>query len=357
MTASYAYLYRYSLPFNEPVTVRGRRLLQRDGVLLALKTGDGKHTAWGEIAPLSGLHRETTESAERQIVETLAMHGESGAALMTEGLFPSVRMGLEMAVMNLEASISGRHPFSVPGESMLPRVPLNALLMGSTDVVLLRAQASYQEGYRAFKLKVGKENAEEAAAAVHALHRLFGSQVELRLDANQSMPLDDAIAFARELPKNSVTYIEEPLLQPRDIPEYHAKTGIRSALDETLWQKPGLLGALPPETIGALVLKPNCLGGVAAVLNLVRYAADHNMQAVFSSAFESSISLGFYAILAAATSVRPAACGLDTFRHLKEDIQTTAFHAEGGSLDAASLYLDTREVRTTNLSLASVWTL
>ncbi|KZK73495.1 MAG: o-succinylbenzoate synthase [Pelodictyon luteolum] len=357
MTASYAYLYRYSLPFTEPVTLRGRCLRQRDGVLLALKTGDGKHCAWGEIAPLAGLHRETTESAERQIIETLAMHRENGASLMTEGLFPSVRMGLEMAVMNLEASITGRHPFSAPRESALPRVPLNALLMGSTDAVLLRAQASYREGYRAFKLKVGKANAEEAAASVHALHRLFGGDIELRLDANQSMPLDDAISFARTLPKDSVTYIEEPLQQPRDIPEFHAKTGIRAALDETLWQNPGLLGALPPESIGALVLKPNCLGGVAAVLNMVRYAADHNMQAVFSSAFESGISLGFYALLAAATSPRPAACGLDTFRHLQGDLPAIPFHAEGGSLDAAGLYLDTQEVLTTNLSLASVWTL
>lgn len=357
MSASYAYLYRYRLPFLRPVTVRGRSVPLREGLLLALKSGDGGHTAWGEIAPLPGLHRETLESAEHQILETLARHGESGSSISTEGLYPSVRMGLEMAVMNLEAVITGRLPFSEGAPAPLPKVPLNALLTGETEGVVRVALERFEAGYRAFKLKVLPGEIPSAVDSVRELHRMFGERAALRLDCNQSFTLEEGIDFARKLPEGSVSYVEEPLRQPREIAEFHEKTGIRSALDETLWQNPGLLESLPDESLGALVLKPNCLGGIAAVLQLVRHAADRGMEAVFSSAYESSLSLGFYALLAAATSRQPAPCGLDTFRSLQEDLSSSGIDTAGGRLDPERLYGLTSGPDMRKLSLASVWTL
>ncbi|TCD47902.1 o-succinylbenzoate synthase [Chlorobium sp. N1] len=357
MSASYAYLYRYTLPFTEPVSVRGRRLLNREGLLLALKSEDGAHGAWGEIAPLPGLHRETLEGAERQILETLSRHGENGSSLCTEGLFPSVRMGLEMAVMNLEASITGRRPFGLDARSPLPAVPLNALLAGPTESVLAHAEASFRAGYRAFKLKVRLEERGRALDSVRELHRMFEGRARLRLDANQAFTLEEAVRFARELPEGSVSYIEEPLREPRNIAEFHNRTGLSSALDETLWQKPGLFESLPEKAVGALVLKPNCLGGLAAVLRLVSHAAEHGMEVVFSSAYESGVSLGFYTLLAAATSPRPAACGLDTFRSLKVDLSRNPPRSEGGVLKPEAIYRESCRVETRRLSLASIWTL
>jgi O-succinylbenzoate synthase len=277
--------------------------------------------------------------------------------MLPKKLYPSVRTGVEMAMINLNAAISGTHPsFSVKTE--VPRqIPLNALLFGDTPLVMQRAEKYFELGYRTFKLKISANTITNSINSIRELHRIFGATIELRLDANQSLSLDEAIVFAKQIPPGSVAYIEEPLKEAELIGEFWAKTAIRSALDETLWQKPELLSQIPEAALSALVLKPNRLGGIYATLQFVRYAEKHNLLAVFSSAFESGISLSFYAWLAASTASKPAACGLDTYRYLKHDLLETPFGAENALLDAGKLYREGVNVNERSLKRTSLWTL
>jgi len=332
--------------------------MQREGIILALKTTEGSHTAYGEIAPLPGLHKETLESAEEQLVEVLSIQGFVDHSILHDKLFPSVRTGLEMAIINLEAVTSGESPtFSFDLEHAAQYVPVNALLFGETQQVIQRGKEYFNLGYRTFKLKVSYGDIDTATRSIEALHRIFGSTIELRLDANQSFSLDEALDFAGNIPKGIIAYIEEPLKSAEHIGEFHAKTAIRSALDETLWQKPELLEQISPEALSALILKPNRLGGIFVALKLARYANKNKLLAVFSSAFESGISLSFYTWLAASTTSEPAACGLDTYRYLKHDLLETPFGAENGVLDAYKLFREGRIVNQRELKMTSLWTI
>ena len=92
-------------------------------------------------------------------------------------------------------------------------------------------------------------------------------------------------------------------------------------------------------------------------LELARWAKTHNLLTVFSSAFESGISLSFYSWMAASTSSEPAACGLDTYRYLKDDLLETHFRTDNGVLDAYNIYLEGLTVNKRDLKLTSLWTL
>ncbi len=357
MNASHVVLYRYTIPFTEPVTVKRQRLVQREGIIIALRSTDGEHIAYGEIAPLPGLHRETLQSAEAQIVELLAKHNLTASPIEQDGLYPSVRTGLEMAMINLEAAISGTLPSFSENMTVTPRVPVNALLFGDTPQVMERAEKYFDLGYRTFKLKVNANTTTNSINSIKELHHTFGRSVELRLDANQSLSLDEAIGFAEKLPAGSVAYIEEPLQEAELIGDFYAKTGIHSALDETLWQNPELLTTIPEAALAALILKPNRLGGISAALHFARYAREKNLLAVFSSAFESGISLSFYALLAASTDSKPAACGLDTYRYLQHDLLETPFGAENALLDPHKLYRSGLKVKQKSMQRTSLWTL
>ena len=358
MNATHALLYKYAIPFTEAITVKGHRQLQREGIIVALKTAGEEHTAYGEIAPLPGLHQESLESAEAQLVEVLSKHEIIDHRILHDGLCPSVRTGLEMVMINLDAAISRKAP--VFSETTIPpsqHVPVNALLFGDTKQVIEKAESCFNSGYRTFKLKISAGNSDSAIRSIEALHNIFGSTIELRLDANQSFSLDEALDLAGEIPEGIVAYIEEPLTNAEHIGEFHAKTAIRSALDETLWQKPELLDRIPARALSALILKPNRLGGISVTLELARWAQKHNLLTVFSSAFESGISLSFYCWIAASISSEPAACGLDTYRYLKDDLLETHFRTESGVLDAYKLYREGLQVNKRDLRLTSVWTL
>lgn len=362
MKPSHVILYHYLVPFLEPVRVRGRRLTERQGLVFALLDAAGERVAYGEVAPLPGLHRETLEQAEAQLTEVLSRRIIGGdtavSCLLPEGLFPSVRTGIEMALLNGEALGSGRFPScSLDARPAGRGVPLNALLSGSTDRVMEMAEERFDDGYRTFKLKVDAATAAVAVESVTALHERFGKDVSLRLDANQSFGFDEALAFARALPDGSVSFVEEPLREPERVGEFHAQSGVRVALDESLWLVPGLVERVPAGAVAALVLKPNCLGGIAASLRLVSLARANGWMAVFSSAFESGISLGFYASLAASTGMEPVACGLDTYRWLSHDLLPEPIGVEDGMLDHAALYLRGRTPDLSSMKRRSVWTI
>ncbi len=357
MNASHVVLYRYTIPFTEPITVKRQRLVQREGIIIALKSSDGEHIAYGEIAPLPGLHNETLELAEAQLVDLLSKRGMTTPDSLPEELYPSVRTGVEMAMINLDAAISGIFPSFSETDEAFQQVPVNALLFGDTALIMQRAESYFALGYRTFKLKISAHTITNSIHSIRELHRTFGDTVELRLDANQSLSLDEAISFARQIPPGSVAYIEEPLQQAEGIGKFYAKTALHSALDETLWQKPELLFKIPTASLAALILKPNRIGGIFVAQQFARYACEKNLLAVFSSAFETGISLSFYTWLAASTATKPAACGLDTYRYLQHDLLETPFGAENALLDPHKLYRDGVKVNQRSLRRTSLWTL
>jgi len=354
---------RYELPFIAPVTVRGVLLRKREGLLLRL-TSEGA-TAYGEVAPLTGLHAESLDEALQAFTAFIPelsrlTRNTSAERLRLIGetkLPPSVATGIEMALVNLEALETGSIPVFPDAFPPASKIPVNALLAGDTATVLDRAAKRYTEGFRAFKLKVRKGQLDEAIASIRAFHDMFGNNAELRLDANQSLDFDEAVGFGKALPHGSISYIEEPLTDAALIPEFHAATGLPSALDESLWQRPELLDEIGPEPLGALVLKPNCIGGIAKSLELAAKAHQMGLQAVFSSAFESSVSLGMYALLAAVSSPTPAASGLDTASFLADDLTDTPFAAPDGFADPAAAWRDSLHVRPEMIQNVSSWTL
>ena len=351
------------MDFTAPVNVRGVLLAKREGLLLRLRSGGA--TAYGEIAPLPSLHAESLDEAMQALatfIPKLSQLDRNDSAerrrlLDDATLPPSVATGIEMALINLEAVANSSLPLFPDAFPPAPKIPVNALLAGDPKSVLDRAAMRYAEGFRAFKLKVRKGKLDEAIACIRAFHEAIGGKAELRLDANQSLDFDEAVGFGKALPSDSISYIEEPLTDAALIPEFHAATGLPSALDESLWQRPELLGEIGPASLGALVIKPNCIGGIQKSLDLAAKAGRMGLQAVFSSAFESSVSLGMYALLAAVSSPTPAASGLDTASFLARDLTEMPFAAPEGFADPATAWRDSLCVKSGMIQTVESWTL
>lgn len=363
MSPIHADISRYGIPFTVPIMVRGIVVECREGLLIGLGSPVGGATAFGEVAPLAGLHDESLEEAGQalrviipKIPELLSCPIEDlRLRIKAESLPPSVATGIEMAILNLLGIRSGGLPPLPATKPPARRIPVNALLAGTPDAILARARLCQAAGFRAFKLKVHASRLDEAVACIRAFKSAFGSQAELRLDANQSLGLDEAVEFGRSITPGSITYIEEPLKDASLIPEFHARTGIRSALDETLWQRPELCGELPPATLGALILKPNRIGGLLKSLDLADLANRMGIAAVFSSAFESGVSLGMYALMASVSSTDPPASGLDTISYLEHDLLDVPFKPP--LVDPVDAWKNSLRVRTEFLKPQGRWIL
>lgn len=355
MKIAHSTIFRYAIPFATPLRLTGRELAMREGYVVLL-FGDSGKAAYGEIAPLPGLHREHPEEAARQAEELLASltgrpfpHTFSpldGSFNLPPNLYPSVRTGMEMALLNLFAAESLAPLPELPGCNGHSSIPLNGLVTGTVGEIEEQAGRLVDEGYHTLKLKVGRIELRQEIAMVRFVRSIVGPNIAIRLDANRSWSLDTAVEFGRAVVGLGIEYIEEPLVEPVGLSEFVGRTGISVALDESLAEGNSIPAEIDPAVVQAFVIKPSVVGGIARTMELIYAARSHSISAVLSSAFETGISLGMYAWLASIANDGDVACGLDTYKFLEHDILAVPFRAMHGRVDAAQAWLHSNHLRT-----------
>lgn len=328
--------FRYRVPLGAPLNLGPRTITARDGLLVRVESGSGA-IGWGDVAPLPGFSPESLADAadvlQTLIPDLIGASVEEALARTVDGAFPStVRFGLELALHHVHAEAVSTTIPHVLGDSPRCTVLYNGLLAGEDD--LPRGARRLQEaGYRAIKLKVGRQSIDEDVARVRAVHRAAGD-VALRLDANRAWSADDARRFAAGIDGVPIAYIEEPLRDPRRLPAFAAETGLPVALDESI-QDGARLADHAYAT--AAVIKPALVGGIHATQQLARQAASAGIRLVLSSAFESGIGLRGLVALAATIGPADGPMGLDTYRRLRADVARPRLPLDGPVVDVPAL--------------------
>ena len=98
----------------------------------------------------------------------------------------------------------------------------------SLDQLLEQTQANLNKGFRAIKMKIGRDHLTEDVDRVRAVRDLIGPEIPLMVDANMRWNVDMAVRAARKLRQYDVFWLEEPLI-PDDI-KGHARVAVEGGL-------------------------------------------------------------------------------------------------------------------------------
>jgi len=104
------------------------------------------------------------------------------------------------------------------------------------DDLLASVEGYLAAGFRAIKIKVGKDDLAEDVARVRAVRQLIGADVPLMVDANYALDVPRAIEAARAFAAFDVLWFEEPII-PDDFEAYGRiaeATGMPFAMGENL---------------------------------------------------------------------------------------------------------------------------
>ncbi|XP_077237681.1 2-oxoglutarate decarboxylase/hydro-lyase/magnesium ion-binding protein isoform X2 [Tasmannia lanceolata] len=389
-------LYRIQLcaPLTSAPVNKECKSFYREGFILTLFLEDGS-LGFGEVAPIE-IHKEDLLDVEQQL--RFLIHMIQGAEIcyflpllkgffsswiwrsigvLPSSIFPSVRCGLEMAILNALAARQGSSLADVilgcgslsletqlvKADNILqssPRVKICALIdsNGTPKEVAHVVAQLVDEGFTTVKLKVARRaNPVEDAAVVQEIRQKVGYQIKLRVDANRNWTYKEAVQFGSYVKGFDLEYIEEPVHFEDDIIKFCEETGLPVALDETIDNLQGdpftKLGEFLHPGIVAIVIKPSVVGGFENAALIARWAQQHDKMAVISSAFESSLSLSAYVQFAyyleqqnieicrmKNKELSPTIThGLGTYRWLRGDITTEplkiCLHPHGDTVDAS----------------------
>jgi len=215
----------YRAPVDAPVVTSFGVMRDRPMVLVAVEDEDGV-VGWGEawcnfpavgaehrarlveslIAPLvEGRTFETPQEAFRLLTSKTAVlalqSGESGPIAQAIA-------AVDIAIWDLAARRAGEPLWRMlGGQSPRLRVYASGINPDSPERMAL---ARREEGYTAFKLKVGF-GADRDLANLRALRLALGDKAQLMADANQGWSLDQAAEIAPRLQDFDLRWLEEPL--------------------------------------------------------------------------------------------------------------------------------------------------
>lgn len=272
-----------------PVTNAFGTMTDRPMVLVSVEDGDGC-VGWGEIwsnFPVVGAeHRArlvTSVFAPLLVGKPLAEPADTFARLEASvasqvlqtgepGPFNACLAGIDQALTDLAARRAGlplwRH---LGGSAGIVRAYASGLGPQGADAI---AQAHWQRGFRAFKLKVGFGRTRDLAN-LRALREALPAKATIMVDANQAWSFDEARTMARALADHDVTWLEEPIAADRPLAVWQAlarAAPLALAAGENLCSRALLDAAIASDALGVLQPDIGKWGGYSHVLAVARKA-------------------------------------------------------------------------------------
>jgi L-alanine-DL-glutamate epimerase-like enolase superfamily enzyme len=238
--------------------------------------------------------REIAAGAELDAIESLwhrlwwALHygGRGGPTVLALSAF-------DMALWDLKARRAGLPLWTLLG-GFDPKVPCYAGgidLMLPTDALLVQTEDNLAKGFRAIKMKVGRDRLAEDVERIGAMRDFLGPDTPLMVDANMRWTADQAIRAARAFAPFDLVWLEEPIA-PDDVAG-HARVvregGLPIAAGEnlrSLWEFRHLIasgGVTYPEPDVT-----NC-GGVTAFMKIAHLAEAFNLPVTSHGAHDVTV--------------------------------------------------------------------
>lgn len=313
-------------------------------ILLVKMTADDGTVGWGEAGPSRRWSAETTHSCYTTIKEYLApiLIGRDPfdlaglhAAMNTElapGLDPGqpiAKAALDLAAHDLICKSLGIPLQNWFGAKGSDRIELS-YLVSAPDVegVLESVQAGLNEGYRAFKVKVGHEPKLDIER-VRGVLDLAGDCV-VWVDANQGYTLDAALRAARGFEALGIELFEQPIPMAEfsGMKKLLSATTMTIALDEAAMGLPVVIELLRREAVEALVIKVNKVGGLHYARQLCDLARSAGLGLIGSGLMDAPIGFAASVHLFAAYGLAYP-CDLNGPQFIAEDYLKTPFPIEG----------------------------
>jgi muconate cycloisomerase len=219
------------------------------------------------------------------------------------------RGALEMALLDLQGQILNVPAYKLLGgrdrpQAAEPAVRTPYVLGGDRGIRLKfvvgavepavaaeRARSMVARGWRAIKVKVGKNLAADAER-VQAVRDAIGPDVFLSVDANGGYTVEEAIRSGREFEKAGVALFEQPTRRGdhRAMAEVRRRSNIPVMADESVFTLQDALEILRLRAADVLSLYPGKHGGIRNTLAIARLAEAAGVPCTIGSNLEREVA-------------------------------------------------------------------
>ncbi|MCM3781454.1 dipeptide epimerase [Neobacillus mesonae] len=291
-------------PLTKPFKTALRTVTHCESVLVRMTTSDGR-IGWGEAPATIVITGDSLDSIESAIIHTLSPVLLGQSVLSYEHLFQTIhtvmvgsssaKAALDMAIYDLLAQYSGMPLYQFLG-GYRDRIETDfTVSVGTLAEMADDAERCVQEGFNVLKIKVGKGLIEEDIARIKEIRSRVGSEVKIRLDANQGWQVKDAVRSIRKMEDLdlNIELVEQPV-RADDLVGLKTVTDSVETLimaDESVFSPAQALEVLQNRAADLINIKLMKAGGIYKAQIINQLAEVYGVECMVGSMIESKVAV------------------------------------------------------------------
>ncbi|KHL56839.1 dipeptide epimerase [Xanthomonas cannabis] len=300
------------VPLHTPFKTALRTVHAIEDVVVLLQTDSGQ-IGYGSAPATAAITGETHGSIVAAIRQCIAprLTGQDVADLNRLcGLVQhalerntSAKAAVEIALYDLWAQAYGAPLYQLLGGGT-PHITTDLTISAAAiDIMVVQAQQALARGYRALKIKVGKDSASDVER-IKAIHAAVDGRATLRLDANQGWTPKQAVRSMRTLEDAGIAL--ELLEQPVKAADVDGLAFVTARIDtpvmadESVFSPSQVIDLIQRRAADIVNIKLMKTGGLSNAMRIADIAAVYDVPCMIGCMIESSVSVAAAVHLAVA---------------------------------------------------------
>jgi len=302
--------YSVVLRYHEPFRIAPSTSIESHNIVVKVFTDFGI-VGVGEASPSERVTNETPNTV-LGVLDKIALHLIGMCPLRIEQIVdtmdqivtknPSAKAAIDMALHDILGKTTRKPLFKLLGgfrEQVLTDITLS---IKEPKEMAEDAVKAVRSGFEALKVKVGL-NPEEDFERVRKIREAVGSEVTIRIDANQGWTVSQAVKVLKKLERFNIEFVEQPVSADdiKGLAKVKKNSPIPVMADESVHSPSDALRIIKEEAVDSINIKLMKSGGILNAKKITAIAEAARMPCMIGCMGESSIGISAAVHLAAAT--------------------------------------------------------
>ena len=305
-------LFQLEIPLKKPFSTSLHTVKEARNTVVRIVTDDGR-VGWGEGSPTEVITGDSNASIRGYIencLKPILLGEEAGSLEKITSLVQdsgagntNAKAAVEMAVYDLFGQQLGVPVYQFLGGYQNKLQTDMTVSVAGVDEMEKDARKAVEAGFPTLKLKVGKDLLEDLER-VKTVRSAVGSEINIRLDANQGWQPKEAVKIIREMEELGldIELVEQPVLAEDFAGMKYVKDNVLTPImaDESLFSPRDAIRLIKEECCDLFNIKLMKSGGLSRALMINSVAEAAGIECMLGCMLESKIAITAAAQLAGA---------------------------------------------------------
>jgi L-Ala-D/L-Glu epimerase len=322
-------IYKSSIKLKEPFITSLSKHSHAENIIVVIHTDDGLK-GFGECSPFMTINGESADTClvvgqylGKQLIGKHPLNIDECVMLMDLVIYgnSSIKSAFNIALYDIASQYAGMPLYEFLGGKKGKvlttdyTVCLDDVSKMVDDAIKIR-----DKGFQTIKVKLGGSK-EDDVERIRGIREAIGSEIKLRIDANQGWNVDDAIHLLNELAAFDIQFCEEPIARWNftELPRIKFQSQIPIMADESCCDHHDAQRLIDLNACSLLNIKLGKSSGITNALKIIVIAEKNDMKLQVGGFLESRLGFTASAHLAL-VSDNILYCDFDTPLMFEDDI-------------------------------------